>query len=88
MTGVVDLTDAEKVQEEMQATWAAKNPSKSSAGMEAASGKPQLVPQPPILTYAMILRPIGKGNEYCRIGIAEENYDWMSKGSKTTIVLV
>jgi hypothetical protein len=42
-----------------------------------------------ILAYALVVRPTEKEpDEYCRVGIAEVNYEWMSRGLKSTVVLV
>jgi len=55
----------------------------------AAGGKKFVAPQPPILAYALVLKHTNKTeNEYCRVGFAEVNYEWMVGGSEKAVKLV
>ena len=46
-------------------------------------------PWPPILAYALVVQQTGKPpDKYRRVGIAQVNYDWISQGLKSTVMLV
>lgn len=52
-------------------------------------GRRNGVPVQPILAYALVLRKTGENaDEYQRLGVAEVNYDWITKGGESTIRLV
>jgi len=52
-------------------------------------GRPIYIPRPPILAYCLVIQPTGElPNQFRRVGVAEVNYDWMLRGSKTWVVLL
>jgi hypothetical protein len=83
------LTDTERVErEDLTAKWMAEQSASSMTPLNPLYS-PILIPRPPILAYALVIRPTRKAPDmYSRVRIAEVNYDCMSRDSKSTIMLV